>query len=60
MRHVDIRQHWIRQETKAGRLDVEWVATSKQQADELTKLLARGPFEKFVKDMGLSEAPVKK
>ena len=53
MRHVDIRQQWIRQETTEGRLKVSWIPTRQQKADGLTKHLSNPKFEKFREDIGI-------
>ncbi|KAI0997575.1 hypothetical protein K3495_g10612 [Podosphaera aphanis] len=45
LRHVDIHQHWVRQEVKSGKMVVQWVPTTEQEADGLTKLLSRQKFE---------------
>ncbi|KAI0996371.1 hypothetical protein K3495_g11811 [Podosphaera aphanis] len=41
LRHFDIHQSWIRQETKKGDIIVKWNPTSEQQADGFKKLLPR-------------------
>lgn len=53
LRHVDIHQHWVRQETMAGRLTVEWIGTAKQRADGFTKNLPKGSFQSFRTSLGL-------
>ncbi|KAI1003293.1 hypothetical protein K3495_g4911 [Podosphaera aphanis] len=57
LRHVDIHQHWIRQETLKGNMVVKWIPTSEQQADGFTKLLPKQLFEKFVVQLGLEIPP---
>ena len=49
LRHVDIHHHWLRQEVRAGRIMVRWVATASMVADGLTKLLSRQKHENFVR-----------
>ena len=39
LRHVDIHDHWLRQEVQAERLQIEWVQTADMRADGLTKAL---------------------
>ena len=39
LKHVDIHQHWLRQETEKGTVRIEWVSTSQMLADGLTKAL---------------------
>ncbi|KAJ5120351.1 uncharacterized protein N7515_009739 [Penicillium bovifimosum] len=48
LRHVDINGHWIRQEVKGGRIDLEWTPTGKMVADGLTKALTRPKHEEFL------------
>ena len=45
LRHVDIHNHWLRQEHTAGRVRTEWVETGKMVADGMTKSLPKGKFE---------------
>jgi hypothetical protein len=40
-KHIDIRYHFVRDEIKKGRIIVNWIETSKQLADILTKALGR-------------------
>jgi hypothetical protein len=53
LRHVDIHQHWLRQEVQEGTIDVEWVSTSAMKADGLTKPLPRQAFERFTRQLNL-------
>ena len=57
LRHVDIHQLWIRQETSKGKMNVEWIPTTKQEADGFTKLLSRQNFEVFINHIGLRHLP---
>jgi hypothetical protein len=54
LRHVDIHQHWLRQEVQEGRLRVDWVSTADMPADGLTKALPRQKHDDFVRLLGLS------
>jgi hypothetical protein len=47
LRHVDIYNHWLRQEAQEGRIIIKWISTSKMPADGLTKLLPRQKYEAF-------------
>jgi hypothetical protein len=47
LRHVDIHNHWLRQEVQNGRIDIKWVSTNVMPADGLTKLLPRQKHEAF-------------
>jgi hypothetical protein len=53
LRHVDIHQHWLRQEVQANRIQIRWVPTHEMPADGLTKLLSRQKHEEFIKQLGL-------
>lgn len=53
LRHVDIHNHWLRQEVQRQHIRVVWVETAKMVADGLTKALPRQKFETFRKACGL-------
>jgi hypothetical protein len=53
LRHVDIHQHWLRQEYAMRRVLFRWKATKEMIADGLTKALQRQKFENFVKMVGM-------
>jgi transposase InsO family protein len=53
LRHVDIHQHWLRQEYAMKRVLFRWKATREMIADGLTKALQRQKFESFVKMVGM-------
>jgi len=53
LRHVDVHQHWLRQEVQSNRIAVQWVSTSNMSADGLTKALTRQKHERFVQMLGL-------
>ncbi|KAJ6084363.1 hypothetical protein N7486_011163 [Penicillium sp. IBT 16267x] len=55
LRHVDIHQHWLRQEVQSGRIPVQWVKTSEMVADGLTKLLPRQKHVEFVRILGIED-----
>ena len=46
-RHIDIRYHYIRQEILAGKINLQWVHTTQQAADGLTKALGKTSFRRF-------------
>ena len=48
LRHVDIYNHWLRQERATGRIRVEYVPTKEMVADGLTKALNADNHQKFV------------
>ena len=53
LRHVDIHNHWLRQEYQAGRVSIRWLPTAKMPADGLTKALSRQKHEGFISLIGL-------
>jgi hypothetical protein len=53
LRHVDIHQHWLRQEVQSNRITVQWVSTNTMPADGLTKPLPRQKHKKFIQLLGL-------
>ena len=53
LRHVDIHQHWLRQEYQQGTLAVQWIPTSEMVADGLTKLLPPQKHQEFCKLLNL-------
>ncbi|KAJ5368482.1 uncharacterized protein N7496_008242 [Penicillium cataractarum] len=55
LRHIDIYQHWLRQEVQAGRIPVDWVPTAKMDVDGLTKLLPRQKHARFVRQLGMED-----
>jgi len=48
LRHVDIHQHWLRQEYAARRVLFEWKPTTEIITDGFTKALPRQKFRNFV------------
>jgi hypothetical protein len=55
LRHVDIHQHWLRQEVQEQRIHVRWVETKDMVADGLTKLLPRQKHADFVNSLGIED-----
>ena len=53
LKHVDIHQHWLRQEVQRKKIIVDWLPTAYMPADGLTKMLPRQRHETFVKQLGL-------
>jgi len=55
LRHVDIHQHWLRQEVQQGRIVAKWVETSAMIADGMTKVLSGQKHKEFVKMLGMDD-----
>ena len=53
LRHVDIHNHWLRQEAKNGMITVEHVRTDEMLADGLTKALSPGKYHRFRNQIGV-------
>ena len=53
LKHVDVHQHWLRQEYQQGRVQVQWVESAKMPADGLTKFLPKGRFNNFIRMLGM-------
>ena len=53
LRHVDIHNHWLRQEARNGRIAVKHVPTKNMIANGLTKALSRSEFHKFLQQVNL-------
>jgi hypothetical protein len=53
LRHIDIHQHWLRQEVQQGRIVAKWVKTSAMIADGMTKVLSGQKHKEFVKMLGI-------
>jgi hypothetical protein len=53
LKHLDIHQHWLRQEIQANRLNIQWISTLEMPADGLTKALDRQKHKTFIKQLGL-------
>jgi hypothetical protein len=54
-KHIDIRFHFIRQFIEEGKVDVDFVSTSSQRADLLTKALGRVKFIEMRQMLGVKE-----
>ena len=53
LRHVDIHNHWLRQEYANGVVDVKYTKSAEMMADGLTKALTQEPFLRFREQLGL-------
>ena len=55
LRHVDIHNHWLRQEVQNGMISVEYTKSARMMADGLTKALQNNDFQRFVEQMNLQD-----
>lgn len=53
LKHVDVHQHWLRQEVEEGRLKVDWTSTQNMTADGFTKALSHQKHVAFLKQLRL-------
>ena len=53
LRHVDIHNHWLRQEVQNRMISVEYTESARMMADGLTKVLQNNNFSRFVEQMNL-------
>src|SRR5215469_826017 len=53
LRHVDIHNHWLRQEARDGRITVDYIPTKQMIANGLTKALSKGEFQEFLQQVNL-------
>ncbi|KAF6517865.1 hypothetical protein HZS61_008144 [Fusarium oxysporum f. sp. conglutinans] len=55
LRHVDIHNHWLRQEITQGRIDVVYTSSAQLLADGFTKALPSDKFELFMQRLRLAD-----
>ncbi|EED18410.1 conserved hypothetical protein [Talaromyces stipitatus ATCC 10500] len=55
LRHVDIHNHWLRQEVKERLVNMQYTPTKEMIANGLTKVLGRSEFEEFVEQVNLRD-----
>jgi hypothetical protein len=53
LRHVDIHNHWLRQEVSNGTIHVKYIPTAEMLADGFTKALPANKWEEFLRRLGL-------
>jgi hypothetical protein len=53
LKHVDIHQHWLRQEVNNKTINIDWISTSIMPADGLTKALPLQKYKTFVSQLNL-------
>lgn len=57
LKHVDVHQHWLRQEVEERKLNVQWIPTTEMLADSFTKALPRQKHELFIQHLRLVDIP---
>jgi hypothetical protein len=55
IKHIDIREHYIRERVAAGDIDIHHVPSAKNLADIFTKILPRDAHLTIVRALGLTE-----
>ncbi|CCE34925.1 uncharacterized protein CPUR_08864 [Claviceps purpurea 20.1] len=55
LRHVDIHNHWLRQEVSSGKISVKYVESAEMIADGFTKVLPANRWSGFLQQVGLVE-----
>lgn len=55
-KHVDLRNHFVVQTIESGNIETQWIATTEQQADALTKPLSRNIFIRL-RDLIMTSIP---
>ena len=55
LRHVDIHNHWLRQEVSSGKIKIEYTPSSSMTADGLTKALNFPLHQRFLQQIGVTE-----
>ena len=55
LRHVDIHNHWLRQEVEKGTVKPYWVGTKHMMADGFTKSLPKDAHEEFYRMLGMED-----
>ena len=53
LRHMDIQNHWLRQEVSQKRIEVVYMKSAENMADGLTKALQQQAFRDFTESIGL-------
>jgi hypothetical protein len=53
LRHIDIHQHWLRQEVENGTITIKWLPTAQMPADGLTKALPAQKHATFLRQLKL-------
>lgn len=59
LRHVDIHQHWLRQEVQEKRINIRWTSSATILADGLTKSLPPQRHKEFIRLLGLKSMGIR-
>jgi hypothetical protein len=51
--HINVHQHWLRQEVQAGRIKIEWASTNNMAANGLIKALPHQKHEHFINQLNI-------
>lgn len=54
LRHVDIHNHWLRQEVARGTLRIQYIPTDEMTADGLTKALPVAKWSAFLRQLRMT------
>jgi hypothetical protein len=57
LRHVDIHHHWLRKAAQSSEVNIEYIQTSLQPADGLTKLLPPQKHANWIKLLNFKDYP---
>ena len=55
LRHVDIYQHWLRQQVQNSRIKVRWVESKDMVADGMTKALPKVRHNEFLRQLQIED-----
>jgi hypothetical protein len=58
-KHFDIDYHWLREQVKLDKVQIQYLPTSEMLADALTKPLGKTQFEKFIQSIGLINSSIR-
>lgn len=53
LKHVDIHNHWLRQEVERQQLKIDWIPTNQMPANGFTKVLLPQKHAEFIKQLNL-------
>ena len=55
LKHIDIKQHWLREKVEGGEIDIKWISIIEQAADGLTKPLSVQKHNAFLKQLSIQD-----